>query len=71
MDWSGCRHTACNEAGNSVPVATYRLQLSRTLPFMSAKALVPYLDALGISDAYLSPPGRTARMATTSATTRS
>jgi (1->4)-alpha-D-glucan 1-alpha-D-glucosylmutase len=55
MDWSGCRHTACNEAGNSVPVATYRLQLSRTLPFMSAKALVPYLDALGISDAYLSP----------------
>ena len=32
MDWSGCRHTACNEAGNSVPVATYRLQLSRVLP---------------------------------------
>ena len=33
--------------GNPVPVATYRLQLSRALPFVSAKALVPYLDCAG------------------------
>jgi (1->4)-alpha-D-glucan 1-alpha-D-glucosylmutase len=38
-----------------VPVATYRLQLGPALTFDDAAALVPYLDALGISDCYTSP----------------
>ncbi|MCI0546947.1 MAG: malto-oligosyltrehalose synthase, partial [Candidatus Rokubacteria bacterium] len=35
--------------------ATYRLQLGRALGFDGVAELVPYLDALGISDVYLSP----------------
>jgi (1->4)-alpha-D-glucan 1-alpha-D-glucosylmutase len=35
--------------------ATYRLQLGSTLGFDAVAALGPYLDALGVSDAYLSP----------------
>lgn len=35
--------------------ATYRLQLNRDLTFADATRLVPYLDDLGISHAYLSP----------------
>ncbi|MDQ3329984.1 MAG: malto-oligosyltrehalose synthase, partial [Planctomycetota bacterium] len=39
-----------------IPTATYRLQLrSDGFGFDDAAALVPYLDALGIGDAYLSP----------------
>ena len=38
-----------------VPVATYRLQLCPSLTFDDAAAVVPYLDALGVSDAYVSP----------------
>ncbi|HEX9191247.1 MAG TPA: malto-oligosyltrehalose synthase [Candidatus Deferrimicrobiaceae bacterium] len=38
-----------------VPTATYRLQLHRHFPLRAARALVPYLDALGVSDLYLSP----------------
>jgi (1->4)-alpha-D-glucan 1-alpha-D-glucosylmutase len=38
-----------------VPSATYRLQLHRHFPLRAARALVPYLDALGVSDLYLSP----------------
>jgi (1->4)-alpha-D-glucan 1-alpha-D-glucosylmutase len=38
-----------------IPRATYRLQLNRELRFRDVTALVPYLDALGISDVYLSP----------------
>jgi len=38
-----------------VPRATYRLQLGPGLTFDDAAALVEYLDALGISDAYTSP----------------
>ena len=38
-----------------VPVATYRLQLCPDLVFDDAAALVPYLDALGITDCYVSP----------------
>src|SRR5690606_23773490 len=37
------------------PRATYRLQLNRDFTFAHAGALVPYLDALGISHVYLSP----------------
>jgi (1->4)-alpha-D-glucan 1-alpha-D-glucosylmutase len=40
--------------GARVPSATYRLQLNGGLPFAAAAALVPYLDALGISDVYTS-----------------
>ncbi|MET3925592.1 malto-oligosyltrehalose synthase [Devosia sp. 2618] len=39
----------------TVPRATYRLQLNQHFTFADAKALVPYLNALGISHAYLSP----------------
>ena len=38
--------------------ATYRLQLGADLDFDTAAALAPYLDALGASDAYLSPSFR-------------
>jgi (1->4)-alpha-D-glucan 1-alpha-D-glucosylmutase len=38
-----------------LPVATCRLQLHRQFPFGALTALVPYLDALGISDCYCSP----------------
>ena len=38
-----------------IPVATYRLQLTRELGFEKAAALVPYLKALGISHLYASP----------------
>jgi (1->4)-alpha-D-glucan 1-alpha-D-glucosylmutase len=37
-----------------VPVATYRLQFNRTFTFDDARRLVPYLDALGITDVYAS-----------------
>jgi (1->4)-alpha-D-glucan 1-alpha-D-glucosylmutase len=36
-------------------IATYRLQLTRGLGFAAARALVPYLRALGVSHLYLSP----------------
>ena len=36
-------------------VATYRLQLSPDFDFAAARALVPYLRALGVSHLYLSP----------------
>ncbi len=38
-----------------IPVATYRLQLSRDFTFDAAAALVPYLAELGISHLYASP----------------
>ncbi|MFQ5892973.1 MAG: alpha-amylase family glycosyl hydrolase, partial [Nitrospinota bacterium] len=38
-----------------VPVATYRLQFNRAFRFSDARALVPYLHTLGISDLYASP----------------
>ncbi|MBI2080845.1 MAG: malto-oligosyltrehalose synthase, partial [candidate division NC10 bacterium] len=41
--------------GPRVPVATYRLQFHRGFRFGDARALVPYLDALGVSDLYASP----------------
>lgn len=37
------------------PASTYRLQLHPGFGFDDAAALVPYLDALGVSDLYLSP----------------
>jgi (1->4)-alpha-D-glucan 1-alpha-D-glucosylmutase len=38
-----------------IPTATYRLQFNKNFTFKDARALVPYLDELGISDAYASP----------------
>jgi len=38
-----------------VPVATYRLQFNRGFRFADARALVPYLHRLGITDVYASP----------------
>ncbi|MGA8270192.1 MAG: malto-oligosyltrehalose synthase [Candidatus Sulfotelmatobacter sp.] len=40
---------------NSIPRATYRLQLNRDFTFAQATAVVPYLAALGISHCYISP----------------
>src|SRR6202050_2160026 len=39
----------------SVPIATYRLQLTANFDFDAATAIVPYLKALGISHVYASP----------------
>jgi (1->4)-alpha-D-glucan 1-alpha-D-glucosylmutase len=38
-----------------IPSATYRLQFNHAFTFTDARALVPYLHALGITDCYLSP----------------
>lgn len=38
-----------------VPAATYRLQFTGEFGFHEAAALIPYLDALGITDLYASP----------------
>jgi (1->4)-alpha-D-glucan 1-alpha-D-glucosylmutase len=37
-----------------LPLATYRLQFNRIFTFEAARQVVPYLDALGISDIYAS-----------------
>jgi (1->4)-alpha-D-glucan 1-alpha-D-glucosylmutase len=39
----------------TVPIATYRLQLTAKFGFDAAAAIVPYLSALGISHLYASP----------------
>jgi len=38
-----------------VPTCTYRLQFNRWFTFTQAREIVPYLHALGVSDAYASP----------------
>ncbi len=38
-----------------IPSATYRLQFNKDFTFEQARAIVPYLKALGISDCYASP----------------
>ncbi|HKZ16223.1 MAG TPA: malto-oligosyltrehalose synthase [Geobacteraceae bacterium] len=38
-----------------IPVATYRLQFNKDFGFASARAVIPYLHDLGISDIYSSP----------------
>ncbi|MEO6872029.1 MAG: malto-oligosyltrehalose synthase, partial [Chthoniobacterales bacterium] len=38
-----------------IPTSTYRLQFNRTFTFKQARAIVPYLHSLGISDCYASP----------------
>ncbi len=39
----------------AIPLATYRLQLTRSFTFDDAAAIAPYLKALGISHVYASP----------------
>src|SRR5262249_6291313 len=41
-------------AGPRIPRASYRLQFNRHFTFVDATRLVPYLDALGVSDLYAS-----------------
>ena len=41
--------------GLRVPVSTYRLQFNNEFGFDEAAALIPYLEALGITDLYASP----------------
>src|SRR3970040_1714977 len=41
--------------GLRVPVATYRLQFNRGFRFEHARALLPYLHKLGVTDLYASP----------------
>lgn len=38
-----------------IPTSTYRLQFNRQFTFSQAREIVPYLNALGISDCYASP----------------
>ena len=38
-----------------IPTCTYRLQFNRWFTFANAREIVPYLDALGVSDVYASP----------------
>ena len=38
-----------------IPTCTYRLQFNRWFTFSQAREVVPYLDALGVSDVYASP----------------
>jgi (1->4)-alpha-D-glucan 1-alpha-D-glucosylmutase len=38
-----------------IPTCTYRLQFNRWFTFSHAREIVPYLDALGVTDAYASP----------------
>src|SRR5436190_8907410 len=38
-----------------LPTATYRLQFNRRFTFRDARALIEYLDALGVSEVYASP----------------
>lgn len=42
-------------AGRRTPVTTYRLQLSPEFTFADAEAQLDYLEALGVTDLYLSP----------------
>ncbi len=46
---------ARGEGGTRRPASTYRLQLHPGFGFDAAAAVVPYLDALGVTDVYLSP----------------
>src|SRR4029078_7945539 len=48
------RHRGRVMAGR-VPLATYRLQLTKDFGFAHAAALVPYLKELGITHMYASP----------------
>ena len=46
---------ALNTEHPRIPTCTYRLQFNRWFTFAQAREIVPYLHALGVSDAYASP----------------
>ena len=46
---------AASAARPRIPSATYRLHVNYDFTFEQARAIVPYLHALGISDCYASP----------------
>ncbi|GAC1539217.1 MAG: hypothetical protein NVS2B9_06160 [Myxococcales bacterium] len=46
---------AAQVSGARLPIATYRLQLHKGFDFQAATDVVPYLAALGVTDAYSSP----------------
>ncbi|PZR52318.1 malto-oligosyltrehalose synthase [Xylanimonas oleitrophica] len=48
-------HPHLPHAGRRLPLSTYRLQLGPGFGFADAEAALPYLDALGVTDLYLSP----------------
>jgi (1->4)-alpha-D-glucan 1-alpha-D-glucosylmutase len=48
-------HSHLPGPGRRTPVSTYRLQLGPGLTFAQAEEALPYLDALGATDLYLSP----------------
>ena len=54
--WSALQHVvATDTAGARPPTSTYRLQLGGRFGFAAARAVVPYLKALGVDSLYLSP----------------
>ena len=46
---------AASQTINRIPLSTYRIQLGSDQTLDDVRALLPYLDKLGISDVYLSP----------------
>ncbi|MBI2388252.1 MAG: malto-oligosyltrehalose synthase [Deltaproteobacteria bacterium] len=55
MEIESLLDAALSHARTRRPTATYRVQLHRGFGFKDALAIVPYLDALGITDLYTSP----------------
>ncbi len=49
------RHDMTKEQHPRIPSCTYRLQFNHWFTFAQAREIVPYLHALGVSDAYASP----------------
>ena len=49
------RSSEMTMSGPRIPISTYRLQFNQQLRFRDARALVPYLHDLGITDIYASP----------------
>ena len=49
-----CVRTTLNTEARA-PRSTYRLQMHKDFTFASAQAIIPYLQQLGIGDAYASP----------------
>ncbi|CAN5664591.1 malto-oligosyltrehalose synthase [soil metagenome] len=47
--------TSTDTSPDHVPLSTYRFQFNLNFSFSAATELIPYLDALGISDLYASP----------------
>lgn len=48
-------HPHLPHVGRRIPVSTYRLQLTPDFTFDDARAVLPYLVSLGVTDVYLSP----------------